>query len=209
MMEPDVQQVLPTECVFAFCLPLDSEAFRRTAAINASYASQYGGGWAQYDALFASEARSSLKAYRLLGVDVRTSVTGIAFADLLLAKKWKVILLFTHWRDGDVEFADRFWNHVELTELTPLNANRILDLCVCHPTELVRKLASERKSLRLCWTDKRRTPFVWFSFYDSLFRLLSKGSYSYFNGFRATATAYAEVFGGSMVGNLEVEWLED
>jgi hypothetical protein len=205
----EASNILPENCVFAFCLPLNSAAFRSTAINAESYAHQYGGGWAQYNALFVRDAQSSLKAYELLGVEVRTEVTCSVFRDLLLTKRWKIVLLFSHWHDGNVEFADRFWNYDELTDRVPSDSNCILDLCVCHPTELVRKLAAERKNLRLCWTDRRRTPFIWFSFYDSMFRLLSKGSYSYFEAFRTTATAYVEVFGGITADHLEVECQED
>jgi hypothetical protein len=207
-MQSELRHIAPGDCTFVFCLPLDRAAFRRTAANPASYAAQYKGGWYQYEELFGKGAAKSLREYKRLGVEVLEGATGKAFGELFLGNRRKVIVLFSHWHTTGVEFADRFWNDAELTDLLPANANGILDLCVCHPLELVRRVARERKGVRMCWTDERRTPLLWFQFYDSLFRVLSKGNYSYIEAFGETAAAYIEVFRGGAL-NREPVWQQN
>jgi hypothetical protein len=182
--------VLPSDCILAFCLPMDEASYKTTAGVVGSYSSQFKGGWHQYKDLFVQEASRSIGLMRSRGVAVETDITLAAFSQLVSDRRWKAVILFSHWHEDAVEFSDGFHDYAEITRTLDPEVSCLLDLCICHPNALVSQLLIQRPSLNLRTTKVQSSPQVWFAFYTAFFSVLSKGLYSYFEAFETVAAEF-------------------
>lgn len=163
----------PRDCVLAFGVPTSEEDFYLSVEDqNREYAGQYLGGWPQYHKLFGSRVEHYASRYTALGVQV---VYGLRSVNLpALFTKGSVVTLFTHWGASGVEFCDGMLSLTDLIECIPEGFSGILDLCVCHPDDLVALLLRDRLQCTVRYISKRPAiPDFWLPFYAALYEILS------------------------------------
>jgi len=173
--------VRPQECVIAFAIPTSDETFKNHLRLKRDFASMYRNP-GRYREHVARVYQSVEPAFRKLGVQVREEVTLQQFGQLF-SGEFDVVILFAHWRRGAVEFDEGFADVSSIVAEIPCDFNGLLDLCVCHPKELVIGLAQERLNLLTKFLDtKQATPRFWLYFYLALFTHLRDKDLTYLRG---------------------------
>ena len=84
----------------------------------------------------------------------------------------QVVILFAHWVTRAVEFDDGLMSIERVVSAVPMSYSGVLDLCVCHPTQLVVRLRRERPNCLIKRTRKEASLLFWLQVYDVLFGLL-------------------------------------
>ena len=87
-----------------------------------------------------------------------------------------------------MEFSDGFKPKTEFVSSIPEDYSGVLDLCVCHPTELISLIIAKRPNCTVRYTPQKVRPRFWLYYYEGLFRLLSAGKYSYIEAFKCLNT---------------------
>lgn len=86
------------------------------------------------------------------------------------------------YHDVRVEFRDGLAPTETIIEQVPVDYAGIVDLCVCHPTELAKKLRLERPNVSFIrFTNASATLSLWLWFYLALFRYLEEKPDTYLN----------------------------
>ncbi|MEK6280194.1 MAG: hypothetical protein AABN95_07540 [Acidobacteriota bacterium] len=172
-MRPPISQriVKPENCVIAFGIPTCAPAFQRHLTLKRDFASNYM--LLQRYSLYVISVFDKLKPALLdLGVQIQTDVTLKQFGDLFDGK-FDVVILFAHWLNDQVEFDDGFADVPKIVVEIKSGFNGLLDLCVCHPRNLVAALQVERQNLLIkSLYQERATPRLWLYFYVALFTYL-------------------------------------
>ena len=113
----------------------------------------------------------------------------VRFRDLF--KPGKVVILFSHWNENQVEFIDGMAGIKRVVDSTPQPLHGILDLCVCHPCQLVEALRGPLGNDSVIrYSISRATPSLWIRFYEVLFRLLDCEDLSYGKAWVRTAQLF-------------------
>lgn len=182
-MKPPISEriVKPENCVIAFGIPTTREAFYNHLKLRREFASMYFE-WSRYNHFVAAIFARVEPALRELGVRIRTEITLSQFGQLFTGE-FDVVILFAHWRQGAIEFADGLAEVSSIVPAVPREFNGLLDLCVCHPTDLVIALERTRSNLLKKYLGERKaTPRVWLNFYVALFTHLRDENVTYLKG---------------------------
>ena len=168
----------PRECAIAFGIPTSREGFVASRSASArSFARQFHGGWAQYEALFLADLRRIEPGLKRRGTYIAHEVTldgfGTLFAD------HPVVVLFSHWAGDAVEFRSGFATPNAIVGAIPPSYSGLLDLCVCHPGALVAAVLRKRPGCLVRWIEREALPHYWLRFYDVLMGRLAAGNISY------------------------------
>jgi hypothetical protein len=102
------------------------------------------------------------------------------------AELWKheyhAVVLFSHWNKNGIDFQEGTVPIDKVVESIPVKTLAILDLCVCHPQNLVDRLCVTPLSLLTKSIWQEAEPREWCMFYGALFNLLRHKEYSYPDG---------------------------
>jgi hypothetical protein len=166
------QAVSPQNCVLAFGVPTDQNDFAASLANSGrEYAKHYLGGWPQYERNFVSQVVSHCQIYTQLGVRVVFGLTSSGLKRLF--EQGSVISLFTHWTAEGIELCDGILSIPLLVEAIPPDFSGVLDLCICHPDDLVKVILRDRPRCSVRYVGYRSVdPLFWLEFYSGLYQIL-------------------------------------
>lgn len=85
------------------------------------------------------------------------------------------MILFAHWSDADgtVELADGLVSCEQIVRVVPKDFTNIMDLCVCHPRELVVLLKQKCPDCLVKLTETEASPLFWIYMYEAMFKILN------------------------------------
>jgi hypothetical protein len=116
--------------------------------------------------------------FRELGVRVVHRLTLSRYGELINTAE--VFILFSHWSDNCIEFADGLRKVADVASIIPVNYDKILDLCVCRSEPLVSAVRGTRPHCLVRYVAERAViPRDWLLFFMVLFRYLSDRRVSY------------------------------
>lgn len=182
--------ISPKDCVVGFGIPTSIEEFVEANGSGRShYVKTWLGGLPQFRRLLLGDFERFMRFADLCQLSVVPRLTLSDFGRML-GGQFAVVVLFSHFDSDHIEFHDGFVDSDEVLEAVPVAFEGILDLCVCHPASLVRRLDSEWSCL-VKWTDRPTAPAYWLMIYETLFTVLHTRKLSYLdaleeimNGFR-------------------------
>ncbi len=173
----------PENCILAFGIPTSERGFRESLAhqerARERFAEMFNGLWMPYLGEVARPFQRLYPRFRKLGVRIVTDLTLAGYSELFRADRVHAIILMSHWTRNAIEFHDGFADVPMFVRATPEDVPCILDLCACHPEELIPILRAERPCHLVRFIKREATPGVWLYFFWELFVLLRRGSFSY------------------------------
>lgn len=174
--------VKPVNCALAFGIPASKERFlERQLADDANFPRRFTG-WGQYHHQVAGNMEKLNPILAQWGVTVINHLKLDEFASLFSRNDLYVIILFSHFTRNSIEFDDGMACLPAIIEKIPSGFGGILDLCVCHPEELTKKLRKERPHCLVKYTHSTATPYIWLYFYLALFKYLHDHEATYLEG---------------------------
>ena len=164
--------IKPADCVIGACIPTTRREFVRDIDDPAKeFVPKLCPVWFKYEEEVVhpfERVRGPLTAW---GVQVVPGVTLKSFGELFRLRR-SVVILFAHWSDDRVEFADGLKPIDRVIEAVPEEFGGILDLCVCHPEALATGMRVRRPNCLVKRTVRQAVPKVWLYFYLALFGYL-------------------------------------
>ncbi len=165
--------VTPHDCVLAFGIPTCQGGFEQRLKYGTSdYARRYSnkdgrGIWYEYYVSFVQVLNELEPGLRDIGVTVAHNVTSEEFSKLF--KKYRVIILFSHWKNEDkdfplgaVELDEGLVDIDTIVDAVPQDYDGFLDLCVCHPENLPSALLTERPKCSVKYLHHAAKPDIAF-----------------------------------------------
>lgn len=173
--------IKPQDCVVAICIPVTFEAYTSAQIYpeNRDFVPNCFGSWLEYRYHIINSTSKVLPEIEKLGVSVIKDVTISNFADLLTKNAYSIVMLIAHWKDDAIEFADGLENISEIVNIVPPSFEGILDLCICHPTNLAMKLREVRPNCRVRFTNAKSTLTLWLYYFLALFKKLELEEITY------------------------------
>lgn len=172
----------PSDCTIAFGIPtsaVEYEQHRANPAIH-DFASKVSGNLRDYRWAVLRRTDRLLPAIRARGATVATNLSLGDFSVRLNNSQRSVFILVSHWLSDRIEFADGLAPIDRVIDAIPSAFTGILDLCVCHPDSLVKRIRRERPNIGLiCWTSAEAMLVLWLHFYLALFAELAAGQKTY------------------------------
>jgi hypothetical protein len=173
--------IKPGNCVLGFAIPTTRSTFEEHLRLKRDFASR-NVCWGFYEHHIAALYRRVEPAFRQLGVNLRTGVGLNDFGDFF-SGQFDVVVLFAHWNDNAIEFDDGFADAEAIVRSIPSDFPGLLDLCVCHPRDLVAALHRERPRLLVKSLDRwPASPRLWLLFYLALLTYLRDKESTYLTG---------------------------
>jgi len=184
--------IKPDDCSFAFGIPTTEEEFYKDFVnLKKDFVNEYST-WSEYYAKIVSVIEKVEADFRSWGVNIIRHLTLSDFEKLFINNR-DIIILFSHWKNPDkVEFYDDIYGVSTIIQKIPLDFSGILDLCVCHPTTLVKRIVQERPNCLTKYIDIEAMPSHWLFFYGALFKLLFDHSITYLEGLKETAHLFLD-----------------
>lgn len=93
-----------------------------------------------------------------------------------------VVILIAHWTEQGVELADRITPDDQFIDAVP-DRDVIIDLSVCHPMRLARRLRDTRPRAMVRDSERAATVFLWLHFYAIVFQYLHERHGTYVEAF--------------------------
>src|SRR5262245_13787283 len=136
------KKIKPSDCCLLLSIPTTRSAFFEALeqSENRDFISNLYPIWPKYKQEVIRYTDQLLPDIATLGVSVFQDVTFDRFKALLNLQKHSVVILFAHWKDESVEFADRLVPVPSIVRSVPLSYKGFIDLCVCHPLRLATEL---------------------------------------------------------------------
>jgi hypothetical protein len=185
------------ECVLGFGIPLSEEAFRQQAQNpkGGDFIRSQRLSWEKYRYLFVDSCHEVLKRLRRWNVRIVEELTLAALTEVFLRPPL-VTILFAHWSEteGSVELADGLASPEQVVQLVPNGFTNLIDLCVCHPRQLVDLLKQKCPDCLVKKTDTKASPLYWIHLYEATFKILNTRP----DYFQALADAFKLMAGCSM-----------
>ena len=172
----------PRDCLLGICFPINRHEYQSQVSDTEAYefARRVSPRFRDYHHAVIKPTLRLVRVARQLGADVRMN---FALGDLdtsLREGHGLCLILFAHWREDGVEFADGYATSDTIINHIPTSFSGILDLCVCHPGKLVGKIRNSRPDIgAISWTTASRTLGLWVGFYQALLFLLARGDLTY------------------------------
>jgi hypothetical protein len=184
--------VAPGDCVLSFGIPTSEEEFyeakhnpgNRDFVVNNYWA------WQKYYIDIVRHLESAEPAIRSTGARIVRSLTLAQFARLLSEERVTVLILFSHWKDDSVEFADGVFKVSDVIDCIPDDYSGIIDLGICHPISLAREVQTRKPGCLVRYTDTVATPYYWLHFYVVVFKLLNESRLTYLKAVEAAVDAF-------------------
>jgi hypothetical protein len=174
--------VKPSDCVLTFAIPLSIEEFQQHLSCpqRHDYARKVSPNARMYERVVVHQVSRTRPLFEALGVQVRTRLTLEAFSSLCAERPASVVIPIAHWTTTSVEFFDGFFDLDTVARTVPTQFEGILDLLVCHPETLARKIRAARPAVCVVkYLTERATPQVWLWFYVVVFKILKTGDWTY------------------------------
>lgn len=182
--------VTPSDCLLLFGIPTTKAAFfDDIERKDKDFASLFGGRWSRYEYQFVSELNRLRKSFEKTGLKILENATLNDFEKEL--EKYQVIILFSHWVGSQVEFSDGLRDIDNVVDAIPQSFNGVIDLCVCHPNQLAKKIREARPNVTVKYTAAPATPLMWLNFYSILFHHLHEKPADYVSSLVQLTKAYA------------------
>lgn len=179
--------VKPENCVLAFGIPVTKETFLADQQQKDNdFARLFNGIWQRYFFEIVRYVQKAAPIFTQLGLHIQYDLTLPQFGELCRDSKFDVIILFSHWLDNAVEFADGLAETESIITQIPPGFSNFLDLCVCHPESLIIALREHRPNCLTRYIDKPATPKVWLYFYLELFNYLKQQEVTYLQALEGT-----------------------
>lgn len=198
--------IKPERCVLAFGIPLTKEEFFEDQHHpQKGFAKKYRGFWNWYEEdILAHYAYFAPRIHRT-GVPLYPAVTFAQFTTFCRADQ-DVVVLFSHWEQEAIEFADRLVDYQEIVTAIPASFDRVLDLAVCSPALLEESLRRERphclvrgikphSAVPTQVTGRRQDellPRYWLAFYFALFTHLKTRDLTYLQAVKDVVEGFQE-----------------
>jgi hypothetical protein len=139
--------ISPKECAVAFGIPTTAAEFAFASQNGQSdYVTSWYGGLPQFRRTLLGDLERFMRFAEHCKLPIIQALTLPKFT-ALLSGQFEVVVLFSHFDDDHVEFKDGFLCSQQVPEAIPPAFEGILDLCVCHPASLVKKLDANRPCL--------------------------------------------------------------
>ena len=180
--------VSPDECVVVFGIPTSKTGFVRHLGQRSrhDFVPNVCPAWPAYERL-VEQIELAIPRINSFGVDLRQDATLSQFAEVFFNKR--VVILFTHWANDRVEFDDGLHRIDTVAAAVPETYDGVIDLCVCHPDELVMTLRRDRPACLIKRTRSKARVSFWLQFYQVLFRVLTDRHVTYSEAVAITATS--------------------
>ncbi|HEX4963724.1 MAG TPA: hypothetical protein VF173_23055 [Thermoanaerobaculia bacterium] len=163
-----------------------------------SFAQRFKGNVAKYQAQVIEPYERIGAHIRRLGVRIVPHLTLAGYSALFNDPKTHAVILFSHWSGYFIEFRDEPASIEALIQAVPEPHARIVDLCVCQPSEeLIMRLRAARMQCQILFIDAKATPLLWLLFYRDLFRLLRSGTSRYLRTWSELKLAFFQELGGA------------
>ncbi|MGC2237741.1 MAG: hypothetical protein WA584_16375 [Pyrinomonadaceae bacterium] len=186
----------PSDCVLVCGIPICEEDFwdAKDDGLERDFAINCCPVWDKYYVEAICYLEKIEPYLKKLGVRIIHRLKLSDFRNLFDDNLNKVIILFSHWKDDSVEFFDGMATSDAVVNEVPENFEGIIDLCVCHPTNLVIKLRNHLPPSSLIrFIDKKTTPYKWLYFYWAVFTILHDSEVSYLEALEQSVKAFAEI----------------
>lgn len=171
----------PQNCVLAFGIPTSKENFHNDLKrTDKEFAKMFEAGWARYNIEIIQVLEGLKKEYNKVGLNIVYDLTLSNFRKLFL--NYDVVILFSHWKENEIEFSDGFVNTTEILNHIPNDFNGIVDLCVCSPKELAMGIRKTKMNCVVKYTNGKAIPSFWLHFYSVLFNYLKNNDVYYLDG---------------------------
>ncbi len=198
-MKPNISErvIKPEHCVLAFGIPLLRDDFLKDLSNpNKNFARKFHGVWEKYYEEIVCDFEMIKPRLSELGLALCPELTFEKFGSLF-HEGFDVIILFSHWEYDAIEFYDGFVNYKDIVEKVPESFDRVLDLTVCHPEQLVVALRRERpRCLIRSKTEKRKLiPHYWLFFFLALFTHLKSCDLNYLQAVEDVIAGFRKKFG--------------
>ena len=173
--------VKPSDCALLIGIPTSKETFYNNP--NSDYIKNFS--WPKYQHDIIIPIYKFEKLIRQLGIKVIHKLTYSSFGKIFKDEKIDVFILFSHWKNKRIEFYNDFVPIDKIVNKIPNEFTGILDLCVCHPRELIKELRRKKPNCTLRSIDSIHqkeaevTPSVWLTFYLALFKILEEKEITY------------------------------
>ncbi len=186
-------RVTPSQCVMLFGLATDREQFfADQSRQDRDFSRRFRGVWLRYQREVAAVVGATEPVLRSLGVSVEHRST---LHDLSRAcERYRVVLLFSHWASGAVEFHDGLHPWERVAAAIPQDFDGVIDLCVCHPLPLAYALR-RRHTCLVRYSPVTATPAFWLYMYVAIFRELAVNGGSYVGAVEAVFNQIQQKFG--------------
>ncbi len=188
----------PENCVLGFGIPTTAEEFHHSSRYGpvGAFAHRFHGLPAKYQARVIEPCHRLGAQMKRLGARVVPSLTLDRYTSLFHDPEIHAVILFSHWSGDFIEFLDRPAGIEAFIQAVPERLVRIIDLCICRPSEeLIGNLRAARMQCLIPFIKAKATPLLWLHFYRDLFRLLRRGRTSYLQASAELTLAYFHEFG--------------
>jgi hypothetical protein len=191
MMSGVRQVIKPSDCIMAFGIPTSRQAFAEALAnpTNRDFVVNCCPVWEKYYYEVVSEIESIEPVIRSLGAKVVHNITLNDFGELFKQQPYAIIL-FCHWQEAAVEFADGLAPVPAVIDRVPVAFSGFLDLCICHPESLAVTLHNTRPNCLTKFIPGVAIPSYWLYFYWGVFKTLKDSDTSYMDALETTIRAF-------------------
>jgi len=187
----------PENCVMLVGIPTTEHAFSDSIWHGGNRFASQSGSFRYYKADFVRPfSRFAFRARRL-GLRIEAAATRSALGKWTRFPNVHGVVVFSHWDCGrqGLEFADGFASAEAFVAEVPTDYTGFVDLSTCDSHDLAAELRVSRRRLSsIVYRSTTATPRVWLTFYDLLFRLLSRRDLDYLG---ATDRIAREVMGAA------------
>ncbi|MGH9763237.1 MAG: hypothetical protein ACREDR_06115 [Blastocatellia bacterium] len=133
---------------------------------------------------------STEPAIASMGCKIVHNLTIEDFERVLSVERPPVMILFSHWKDNSVEFADGVFDIFGIIERIPNAYSGILDLAICTPKSLAVEVARRKENCLVRYSDTKATPYYWVYFYLVVFKILSEYRVTYLQAIELAVDAF-------------------
>jgi hypothetical protein len=167
--------ITPERWSFVFGIPLSAAEYnlRKSSAMANGFVSRFRS-FTQYQNLVIDIYQASLeKIIQHYHFDIPV-IRQARLADFREQFKDnnRIIVLFTHWQNEQIEFADGMHPYQVVAAAVPTGYHGLVDLCVCHPLGLPEAIKARSQDCFVRYTSTKSTVGYWLEFYTVFLQVL-------------------------------------
>lgn len=148
--------------------------------------------WSKYLSDVVRPWQRSSGLFRKLGVRVHEFVSFDDFAAVVNGSMSAVVVLVAHWSEGSVEFANGLVPYGRVASSLPDQWRGILDLCVCHPVELVKEIKAQRSYCLVRFSNRRASLAIWLKIYEAIFLAMAREDIDFLDAVERVTVAFRD-----------------
>ncbi|NHZ91033.1 hypothetical protein F2P45_18705 [Massilia sp. CCM 8733] len=185
-----VQLTMPGNCTFLVGLPTTREGFNASRALDGrGYATNFLGGWPQYQVQFVDNLRMLSHLAMRLGIDFVEQTDCGALRAAFDNPDRPIVILMSHTSQGAFEMNGKLIDQRQMLNTVPVGFSGVFDIFACEPNELAEELVSTRRDCLIRFLPRNVDPISWLVYFQSVFRLLYIGQHSYLSASEAVTIA--------------------